>query len=109
TDTANNVATESRNVTVLAGSCSVYLGATSVEQGQPLAVQAVCSPNKTVSQVEFYVDGVLLGIDTRAPYTWTIDTSTLASGTRSITARGKFSPSGQVDATQTVTVTASAV
>jgi hypothetical protein len=62
-----------------------------------------------VTEVEFYVDGVLLGTDTQAPYTWTLDTSGLASGVRSIVARGKFAPSGQVDATKSVTLTQSSV
>jgi PKD repeat protein len=109
TDTAGNLAVESRNVTVMSASCAVATGASSIEQGKPLSVEAVCSPYKTVTEVEFYVDGVLLGTDTRAPYTWTVDTSTLTAAAHSIVARGKFSPSGQIDATQSVTVTASTV
>jgi hypothetical protein len=109
TDTTSHLAVESRNVTVMSAACAVSTGAASIEQGQALSVQAVCSPYKTVTEVEFYVDGVLLGTDTRAPYTWTIDTSTLAGGQRSIVARGKFSPSGQVDAAQSVNVIPSTV
>lgn len=109
TDTTSNLAAESRSVTVMSASCAVDTDATSIEQGRPLFVQAVCSPNKTVTEVEFYVDGVLLGTDTQAPYTWTLDTSGLASGAPSIVARGKFAPSGQVDATKSVTVTQSTV
>jgi len=107
TDTASNVAVESRNVTVMSAACAVSTGTTSLEQGQPLSVQALCSPYKTVTEVEFYVDGVLLGTDTRAPYTWTVDTGTLPAGTRSIVARGKFSPTGQVDAAASVTLATS--
>lgn len=106
-DTSGNPASESRAITLLAASCSAYVGPASAEQGQMVSVQAVCSPSKTVTEVEFYVDGVLLGRDTRAPYTWTVDTSSLANGPRSIVARAKFSPSGQLDAATTLTVNAS--
>ena len=59
-------------------SCAVDTDATSIEQGRPLFVQAV-GPNKTATEVEFYVDGVRPGTDNQAPYTWTL---TPAAGVR---------------------------
>ena len=109
TDTSGNVAIESRTLTLLSGACNTFVTATTIEQAQPLGIQASCSGTQTVTEVEFYVDGVLQGSDTRAPYTWTLDTSPLAAGSHTVMARGKFAPSGQVDSPVSVTVTAPAL
>src|SRR5439155_23089359 len=109
TDTSSNQAIESRSLTLVSDACNTFVTTTTIEQAQPLGIQATCSAYKTVTEVECYVDGVLQGSDTRAPYTWTLDTSLLTTGSHTVTARGKFSPSGQTDAPVSVTVTSPAL
>jgi chitodextrinase len=50
-------------------------------------INASASDNAGVSKVEFYVDGVLQGTDTSAPYTSSWDTSAAGSGTHWLFAR----------------------
>jgi len=50
-------------------------------------VSATASDSVGVARVEFYADGALLGTDTTAPYEVSWNTSTVADGTRSLTAR----------------------
>ncbi|AKJ03805.1 subtilisin family serine protease [Archangium gephyra] len=50
-------------------------------------VRANASDSVGVARVEFYADGALLGTDTSAPYEVSWDTSTLADGNHSLTAR----------------------
>jgi poly(hydroxyalkanoate) depolymerase family esterase len=52
-----------------------------------LAVAASASDNVGVSRVDVLVDGNLAGSDSSAPYSVTIDTTTLANGTHTLTAR----------------------
>ena len=47
---------------------------------------ATASDNVGVTEVEFTVDGTLLGVDTAAPYGWMWDTSTVAPGSHTIRA-----------------------
>ena len=48
---------------------------------------ATASDNVGVSRVEFLVDGVLKGTDTTAPYSLAFDSTTVANGTHSLTAK----------------------
>jgi chitodextrinase len=52
-----------------------------------LTINASASDNGSVSKVEFYVDGVLQGTDTSAPYTFSWDTSAAGSGPHWLFAR----------------------
>jgi hypothetical protein len=50
-------------------------------------VQASATDDVGVSSVEFYVDNVLRGVDTQAPYTWNFDTTTVANGPHTLTVK----------------------
>jgi hypothetical protein len=50
------------------------------------ALRADTGDNVGVTQVEFGVRGVRRRIDTRAPYTWSLDTTAIADGPGEITA-----------------------
>jgi hypothetical protein len=52
-----------------------------------ITLSASASDNVGVSRVEFYVDNVLKGSDTTAPYSMTLDSTSLANGTHSLTAK----------------------
>jgi PKD repeat protein len=90
TDTAGNVAIESRSLTLLASTCSIFVSAASAVQGQPINVQGVCSASQTVEKMEFFVDDVLQSPyrDGKPPYSWTMDSSAFAVGTRALRVRG---------------------
>jgi hypothetical protein len=50
-------------------------------------VAAAATSSVSISKVEFYVNGSLKGTDTRAPYTYTWYTTTIANGLYSLTAK----------------------
>ncbi|HZV67647.1 MAG TPA: Ig-like domain-containing protein, partial [Telluria sp.] len=52
-----------------------------------ITLSASASDNVGVSKVEFYVDGVLKGTDTTSPYAVTLNSTTLANGAHSLTAK----------------------
>ncbi|TAL84802.1 MAG: carbohydrate-binding protein CenC [Rhodanobacter sp.] len=52
-----------------------------------ITLSASASDNVGVSKVEFYVDNVLKATDTTAPYQASLDSTTLADGSHSLTAR----------------------
>ncbi len=52
-----------------------------------ITLSATASDNVGVSKVEFYVDGVLVGTDTTAAYSMTLDSTTLANGSHTLTAK----------------------
>ncbi|MES2902108.1 MAG: Ig-like domain-containing protein [Pseudomonadota bacterium] len=52
-----------------------------------ITLNATASDNVGVSKVEFYVDGLLKGSDTSAPYSLAIASSTLSSGSHTLTAK----------------------
>ena len=52
-----------------------------------LTLSATATDNVGVTKVEFYVDGVLKGTDTTSPYTLTLDSTTLANGSHTLTAK----------------------
>jgi hypothetical protein len=109
TDTLGNVASETRALTLLADHCGGLVSATSVVQGAPLYLQGVCSDYKSVTELEFSVDGVLQGSDVVSSYTWTLDTSALSVGSHTVAVNGKFAPSGSASASTTISVTAPAL
>ncbi len=105
TDTAGNVATESRTVLLLAGSCNIFT-ATSIMQGEPLNVRGVCSSSQNVQQLEFYVDTVLQNVDATAPYTWTADTSAFTVGNHTLAIKAKLVGGGEVNDSANVEIVA---
>ncbi len=53
-----------------------------------VSVQVSATDNVGVTQVELYRDGVLIGTKTSSPYTFNWDTTTVANGTHTLTAKG---------------------
>jgi hypothetical protein len=52
-----------------------------------ITLSATASDNVGVTKVEFYVDGALKGSDTTAAYSMTLDSTLLANGSHSLTAK----------------------
>jgi hypothetical protein len=52
-----------------------------------ITLSATASDNVGVTNVEFYVDGVLKGADASSPYSMTLNSTTLSNGTHSLTAK----------------------
>lgn len=52
-----------------------------------ITLSAIASDNVGVSRVEFYVDKLLKGTDTSAPYSMTLDSTTLANAGHALTAK----------------------
>jgi len=52
-----------------------------------ISIQANATDNVGVTKVEFYVDGELKGTDTSSPYSYSWDTTTIADGTHTLTAK----------------------
>lgn len=52
-----------------------------------VSVTASASDNVAVTQVEFYLDGVLKSTDTTSPYAWSWDTTTATNGSHSLTSK----------------------
>jgi hypothetical protein len=75
--------------------------------GATLTGTATVSANVTdtggVEHVEFYADGVLRFSTTAAPYQWSLDTSSLANGTHTLTVKA-FDMAGNAGST-TITIT----
>jgi hypothetical protein len=69
-----------------------------------LAVNATASDDTGVTRVDVLVDGAPEGSDTTAPYSVTIDTTTLSNGSHAISARA-FDAANNAATSATVTVT----
>lgn len=52
-----------------------------------ITLSASASDNVGVSKVEFYVDNVLKGTDTTSPYSYALNSTTLANGSHALTAK----------------------
>jgi PKD repeat protein len=133
TDAAGNLAFETRTLTLLSDTCNIFVAPLSVIHGEPLDAQGLCSASQQIDHMEFFVDNVLQSPsrDPTPAYTWRMDTSSFAAGTRVIRVRGvrggasigehsvsvqivaapltlSFSPGSVVSRTEGMTVTASA-
>ncbi len=91
-DAAGNVSAQSSafSVTTLAlpsdttpPSCTLTSPAPSTISGT-VTMTATASDNVGVTSVGFEVDGVEVGIDTTAPYSYTLDTTTIGNGTHAL-------------------------
>ncbi|MFL5309866.1 MAG: Ig-like domain-containing protein [Myxococcales bacterium] len=122
TDTAGNVLTATREIYLNTRTCNVLVstrmyrassqeavkvGPLTIRQGDPIAVEGICSGWNPVQQMEFYLDGVLQSTDTTAPtYVWTLKTSSLAVGNHTIGITGRLSPSGVSNHSITIEIAA---
>ncbi len=93
------------NVTVASGGGSSDTTAPTVsatESGTSgtITFNATASDNVGVTKVEFYVDGTLKGTDTATPYTMALDSTTLANGNHSLTAKA-YDAAGNVGTSST--------
>ena len=66
-----------------------------------ITLSASASDNVGVSKVEFYVDGALKASDTAAPYTASLDSTTLSNGTHNLVAKA-YDAAGNVGTSSTV-------
>ena len=71
-----------------------------------VSLTASASDNVAVSRVDFYVDGTLVGQDTASPYSHSWDSSTVADGTHSLSARA-YDAAGNQGSSTSVGVTVS--
>jgi hypothetical protein len=79
TFTVNNAATPDTVAPVVSASQSGSSGT--------ITLNAAATDNVGVSKVEFYVDNVLKGTDTVAPYSMTLDSATLSNASHALTAK----------------------
>lgn len=63
------------------------VSATETGTSGTITFNATATDNVGVTQVEFYVDGVLKGTDTASPYTMTLDSTTLTNASHTLTAK----------------------
>jgi Zn-dependent metalloprotease len=66
-----------------------------------ISFSATASDNVGVTKVEFYVDGVLKATDTTSPYSTTLDSTTLANGSHTLTAKA-YDAAGNVGTSSSV-------
>ncbi|AZR74573.1 hypothetical protein BBF96_14960 [Anoxybacter fermentans] len=69
-----------------------------------VAYSADASDNVGVTQVKFFIDGVLVGTDTTAPYSISWDTTNYSNGDHNLVAKA-YDAAGNVGTSSTVTVT----
>jgi len=85
---------------------SISYPANNASVGGTVAITASATDNVGVTSVGFYVNGVLQGTDTSAPYTYSWNTSSLASGTYTLTSRA-YDAAGNVGQSSAITVSVS--
>jgi hypothetical protein len=71
-----------------------------------ITLSATASDNVGVTKVEFYVDGALKGTDAATPYTMTLDSTTLANGSHTLTAKA-YDAAGNVGTSTAVSFSVS--
>lgn len=69
--------------------------------GSAVSLTATATDNTSVSRVEFFVNGVILGADTTAPYTATWDSVKVANGDHQLSVRG-YDTAGNVSSDSVV-------
>jgi hypothetical protein len=109
-DAANNIG-QSSTVTVTvnnpdttAPTVSITAPANSATVSGTVSVTASASDNVGVSKVEFYVNNVLQKTDTSSPYTFSWNTTALANGSYTLSAKA-YDTANNIGQSSTVTVT----
>jgi hypothetical protein len=89
TDDTGVAASATRNVTVTPAADTISPTVSATESGTAgtITLAATASDNVGVTQVEFYVDGVLKGTDTTSPYSLALDSTTLSNASHSLTGK----------------------
>ena len=109
-DTSGNIATATLSVTVnnvpdtTAPTVSIVSPAGGTSLNGNVTVQASASDNVGVVRVELYVDGKLQAADASAPWTFSLNTKKLGSGSHSLQCKA-YDAAGNVGSSALVTVT----
>lgn len=109
-DLAGNSSQASISVTVrntndtTAPTVSITSPASGAKAGAKLNVAISASDNLKVTRVELYMDGNLVGSDTSAPYSFSINTNKMSSGTHTLLAKA-YDAAGNVGSSTTVNFT----
>ncbi len=82
------------------------VSASTVGNGGSITLSATASDDIGVANVEFYIDDVLRGSDSSAPYSLVFDSRTIANGTHSLTAKA-FDAAGNTATSSAVPFTIS--
>jgi len=77
-----------------------------VVRGSSVVLAAAASDDRRVDKVEFYVDGSLVGSSTAAPYTYTWNSSLVANGSHTVTAKA-YDDAGNTTTSSGVGITVS--
>ncbi len=72
---------------VVADTTAPIVSASETGASGTITLSATASDNVGVTNVEFYVDGVLKGSDTTSPYSITLNSTTLTNGSHALTAK----------------------
>jgi hypothetical protein len=83
--TSTTVAFSVNNVT--ADTTAPTVSASESGTSGTITLSATASDNVGVTNVEFYIDGVLKGADASSPYSLTVDSTTLSNASHSLTAK----------------------
>lgn len=105
-DAAGNVAVSSSVAFTPGGSASADTQAPSVSASVSgtsgtISLSATASDNVGVAKVEFHVDGIKVGTLSAAPYAMSLESTALANGSHTLTAKG-YDAAGNVGASNTV-------
>jgi archaellum component FlaF (FlaF/FlaG flagellin family) len=108
TDAANNATTSTaRSVTVdnAAPTVSLTAPADGASVSGSITISADATDNLGVSRVQFLVNGTVVGTDSSSPYSISWDSTTIANGTATITARATDAANNAtISAARTITV-----
>ncbi|MCY7355301.1 MAG: Ig-like domain-containing protein [Lysobacter sp.] len=104
--TTSAAATFTINNTAPADTTPPTVSASEAGSSGTITLSATAADNVGVSNVEFYVDGVLKGSDAATPYSMTLDSTTLSDGSHSLTAKA-FDAAGNTTTSAAVAFTVS--
>jgi hypothetical protein len=104
----NSASTPLRSVAVFNDTTAPTVAMTAPAAGATLSgtttVTATASDNVAIVKVDFYIDGVLRGTDTSAPYAFAWDTTASGNGSHTLRATATDAAGNSTSATNTVTV-----